>query len=99
LPQTIQSISSHVKGSVAHRKTIAEPAANVEGEGMKAAQKSISNHVFIKSIKEIPDGTNNIGPTINYRSNRRTLIDSKIQVAFNAIQSEVENTYEIRKQP
>ncbi|MDR0693086.1 MAG: phenylalanine--tRNA ligase subunit beta [Puniceicoccales bacterium] len=84
-----------------------EPAANVEGEVMKAAQKSISNDVFIESIKvfdvyqgkEIPNGTKNIGLTINYRSNGRTLIDSEIQAAFNAMQSEVEKSYEIRKQP
>jgi phenylalanyl-tRNA synthetase beta chain len=83
-----------------------EPAANVEGEVMKAAQKSISKDVFIESIKvfdvyqgkEIPDGTKNIGLTINYRSNGRTLIDSEIQSAFNAMQSEVEKSYEIRKQ-
>ncbi|MDR2603054.1 MAG: phenylalanine--tRNA ligase subunit beta [Puniceicoccales bacterium] len=83
-----------------------EPAANVEDKVMKAAQKSISNDVFIESIKvfdvyqgkEIPDGTKNIGLTINYRSNGRTLVDSEIQAAFNAMQSEVEKSYEIRKQ-
>ncbi|MDR1173258.1 MAG: phenylalanine--tRNA ligase subunit beta, partial [Puniceicoccales bacterium] len=83
-----------------------EPAANVEGKVIKAAQKSISKDVLIESIKvfdvyqgkEIPDGTKNIGLTINYRSNGRTLMDSEIQAAFNAMQSEVEKSYGIRKQ-
>ncbi|MDR2628892.1 MAG: phenylalanine--tRNA ligase subunit beta [Puniceicoccales bacterium] len=83
-----------------------EPAANVEGKLIKAAQKSISKDVFIESIKvfdvyhgkEIPDGTKNIGLTINYRSNGRTLMDSEIQTAFNAMQSEIEKSYGIRKQ-
>lgn len=83
-----------------------EPASNVENKVMKAAKKNISNDVFIESIrvfdvyqgKEIPGGTKNIGLTINYRSNGRTLMDSEIQVAFNAMQSEIEKSYEIRKQ-
>ncbi|MDR1528537.1 MAG: phenylalanine--tRNA ligase subunit beta [Puniceicoccales bacterium] len=83
-----------------------EPVANVEGKVMKAAQKSISNDIFIESTKvfdvyqgkEIPSGTKNIGLTINYRSHGRTLVDSEIQAAFNAMQLEVEKSYEIRKQ-
>ncbi|MDR0742347.1 MAG: phenylalanine--tRNA ligase subunit beta [Puniceicoccales bacterium] len=83
-----------------------EPAANVKSKVMKGAQKNIPNDVFIESIKvfdvyqgkEIPDGTKNIGLTINYRSHGRTLMDSEIQAAFNAMQSEVEKSYEIRKQ-
>ncbi|MDR1890750.1 MAG: phenylalanine--tRNA ligase subunit beta [Puniceicoccales bacterium] len=83
-----------------------EVAANVENNVMKAAQKNISKDVFIESIKvfdvylgkEIPTGTKNIGLTINYRSNDRTLTDSEIQTAFNATQLEIEKLYEIRKQ-
>lgn len=83
-----------------------EIVANVENNVMKAAQKNVSKDVLIESIKvfdvyrgkEIPDGTKNIGLTINYRSNGRTLTDSEIQVAFNAMQLEIEKLYSIRKQ-
>ncbi|MDR2737800.1 MAG: phenylalanine--tRNA ligase subunit beta [Puniceicoccales bacterium] len=84
----------------------AEPAATVESNAVKLAKKNLPGGVFVESVsvfdvyagRGIPDGMKNIGITINYRSNDRTLTDLEIQASFVAMQKEIENLYEIRKQ-
>lgn len=83
-----------------------EAADAVENNVLNAAKGHIANDVFIESInifdvyggREIPDGTKNIGLTINYRSSGRTLTDAEVQASFTAMQREMEPLYRIRKQ-
>ena len=83
-----------------------ELAATVESNAMEAAKKNIAHDIFIESInvfdvytgEEIPEGTKNIGLTINYRSNSRTLTDAEVQTAFNGAQADIGKLYDIRKQ-
>jgi phenylalanyl-tRNA synthetase beta chain len=85
---------------------VEEPATVVENNVMKAAKKALDRDIFIESTnvfdvysgQGMPEGTKNIGVTISYRSDRRTLTDSEIQTAFNAAQHEIEKLYKIRKQ-
>jgi phenylalanyl-tRNA synthetase beta chain len=96
-PRVSKDLSLIVRGD--------EFAAAVENNVLRLAKKSVSGDVFIESVnifdaytgKEIPMGMKNIGVTINYRSNSRTLTDFEVQIAFNALQSEIEKLYEIRK--
>ncbi|MDR1595354.1 MAG: phenylalanine--tRNA ligase subunit beta [Puniceicoccales bacterium] len=83
-----------------------ERGATVESNVLRFAKKNISEEIFIESVnvfdvyrgEGIPDGMKNIGITINYRSDRRTLTDAEVQTAFNSTQSDIEKLYKIRKQ-
>jgi phenylalanyl-tRNA synthetase beta chain len=81
-------------------------AAEVEGDVQRAVKKTISGDIELESTnifdaycgEGVADGTKNIGIAINYRSNRRTLTDGEVQLAFNALQDSVGKLYGIRKQ-
>jgi phenylalanyl-tRNA synthetase beta chain len=83
-----------------------EPASSVENNVARAAKKHAAGGICIESVtifdiysgEEIPDGPKNIGLTINYRSDSRTLTDTEVQAAFGEAQLDIEKLYKIRKQ-
>lgn len=77
----------------------------VENDVKRALKKSTPKDIEISSIKcfdvyqghGIPDNTKNIGITIDYRSNTRTLTDKEIQECFNAAQDILAEKYDLRR--
>ena len=83
-----------------------ESAASVEKNVFKAAKKCLPQDVFVEATNifdiytgtGIPEDKKNVGISILYRSNKRTLTDEEIQNAFSNTQNELQKIYEIRKQ-
>lgn len=96
-PHITKDISIIVQDSV--------PYDVIECDVKRALKKSTPKDIEISSIKcfdvyqgqGIPDGMKNIGITIDYRSNMRTLTDKEIQECFNASQDILAEKYELRR--
>ena len=77
----------------------------VENDVKRSLKKSTPKDIEISSIKcfdvymghGIPDGMKNIGITIEYRSNTRTLTDKEIQECFNSVQDILSEKYDLRR--
>jgi phenylalanyl-tRNA synthetase beta chain len=82
-----------------------ETAGAVEGNVLRLARKTVAKDVALESLvvfdvyrgPGIPAGMKNIGITLNYRSDHRTLTDAEIQSAFDGLLAEIGKSYEIRK--
>ena len=82
-----------------------EKCSNIEDSVMKSLRKTTPKDINIESITffdvysgdGVPDGMKNIGMTINYRSDKRTLLDSEVQNCFNLLQDELSKSIKIRK--
>jgi phenylalanyl-tRNA synthetase beta chain len=82
-----------------------EKCSNIEDSVMKSLRKTTPKDINIESITffdvysgdGVPAGMKNIGMTINYRSDKRTLLDSEVQNCFNLLQDELSKSIKIRK--